>query len=164
MTQRCFIGLGSNLDDPLARVKRAVAALAELPDTRLIRHSPWYGSRAVGPGEQPDYVNGAAEIATDLSPHELLAELQRIEHRQGRERRERWAARTLDLDILLYGDLTLATDTLTIPHPRLQERPFVVYPLYDIAPSLRLPDGTSLSALLDYLPSDSLWRLAPSEP
>lgn len=164
MTHQCFIGIGSNIEDPLAQVERAVKALAELPDTRLVRISPWYGSKAIGPGEQPDYVNGVAELATSLAPEALLNALQRQEKRQRRERDKRWGPRTLDLDILLYGNRVIDTERLAVPHPRLRERPFILRPLHDIAPTLTLPDGTSLDALLDYLPSDDVWLLQATWP
>ncbi len=161
--QRCFIGIGSNLEQPRRQVEAAVAALAQLPGSKLVTHSPWYGSRAIGPGEQPDYVNGVAELLTALPPHALLDALQAIEAAHGRQRLQRWGARTLDLDILLYGDAVIADDRLSVPHPRLAERAFVVRPLYDIAPELQLPDGSALAALVDCGDSDGLWPLQSSD-
>jgi 2-amino-4-hydroxy-6-hydroxymethyldihydropteridine diphosphokinase len=157
--QRCFIGLGSNLDEPSRQLQRALAALGELEGCRLGRVSPFYGNPALGPGAQPDYVNAVAELFTELDAHALLASLQAVEAAQGRVRAERWGARTLDLDLLLYGAETIDSATLQVPHPRLRERNFVLYPLHDIAPDLRFPDGTPLTALLDCCPDVGLKRL-----
>ena len=139
-----YIGLGSNLQDPLLQIKQALAALASLPSASALRVSPLYQSQAIGPGEQPDYLNGVVEISTTLAPLELLEQLQNIEHQQGRQRTLRWGARTIDLDVLLYDDITLHSDRLELPHPRLEERNFVIYPLYDLAPTLVLPNGRDL--------------------
>jgi 2-amino-4-hydroxy-6-hydroxymethyldihydropteridine diphosphokinase len=157
--QRCFIGLGSNLEQPQMQLQRALSALAALAHCRLGLVSPFYGNAAIGPGIQPDYVNAVAELFTTLEPHALLAHLQAIESAQGRVRTERWGARTLDLDLLLYGAQTIATDTLQVPHPRMRERNFVLYPLRDIVPDLCFPDGTPLAALLDCCPDAGLHRL-----
>lgn len=157
--ERVYIGLGSNLDDPLRQVQTAIAALAKLPRTALIKHSPWYRSKAIGPGQQPDYVNGVAALDTELSPPHLLAELHTIEVAQGRIRHQRWAARTLDLDILLYGNRTLATDRLRIPHPRLHQRNFVLYPLADLVPDLVFPGGRSMATLLAACSDNDIERL-----
>jgi 2-amino-4-hydroxy-6-hydroxymethyldihydropteridine diphosphokinase len=157
--QRCFIGLGSNLDEPLAQLRRALNALNALEHCRLGAVSPFYGNPAVGPGAQPDYINAVAELFTTLDADALLAHLQAIETAQGRVRSERWGARTLDLDLLLYGAETIATDMLQVPHPRIRERNFVLYPLHDIAPELSFPDGTPLIALLDCCPDAGLHRL-----
>ena len=144
-----YIALGSNLEDPPAQLKAAVAALGRLPLSRLERLSRVYRSAAVGPGTQPDYLNAAALLLTALPPLPLLRALQEIEARQGRVRSERWGARTLDLDLLLYGELALDTPELQIPHPRMARRNFVLYPLLDIGgPNLRLPDGTDLGTLV----------------
>jgi 2-amino-4-hydroxy-6-hydroxymethyldihydropteridine diphosphokinase len=144
-----YIALGSNLGDPPAQLKAAVAALGGLPQSRLERLSRVYRSAAVGPGIQPDYLNAAALLLTALPPLPLLRALQGIEAQQGRVRCERWGARTLDLDLLLYGDLALDTPELQIPHPRMARRNFVLYPLLDIGgPNLRLPDGTYLGTLV----------------
>jgi 2-amino-4-hydroxy-6-hydroxymethyldihydropteridine diphosphokinase len=143
-----YIALGSNLGDPLAQLKAAVAALARLPRSRLARLSRVYRSAAVGPGSQPDYLNAAALLITALPPMPLLRALQAIETGQGRVRSGRWTARTLDLDLLLYGDLTIDTPELQVPHPRMARRNFVLYPLLDIGGrNLQLPDGTDLGTL-----------------
>jgi 2-amino-4-hydroxy-6-hydroxymethyldihydropteridine diphosphokinase len=156
---RCFIGLGSNLDEPLQQIQRALDALAALEHCTLCAVSPCYRNPAIGPGEQPDFINAVAELLTSLTPLELLADLQRIENTQGRVRNIRWSARTLDLDLLLYGDRIVALPELQVPHPRLRERNFVLYPLHDIAPTLTLPDDTPLTALLDCCSAHGLQRL-----
>ena len=165
MTTIAFIGLGSNLEQPLAHIEQAAAALNELTDTRLIAVSPLYLSKAIGPGEQPDYVNAAAAVETSLPPHQLLAQLQEIENQQGRTRGPiRWVARTLDLDLLLFGDRAIDTDDLIIPHPRMTKRNFVLYPLRDLALSLAgqlneplsLPDGRLITSLADQCDSSGI--------
>ena len=158
-----YIALGSNLGGPLQQVNSAVQALTTLPGTSLLAHSPWYGSTAIGPGAQNDYVNGVAAINTALSAPQLLAELQRIERSFGRERKLRWAPRTLDLDILFYGEERHISETLHIPHPRLGERNFVIIPLLDLAPDMILPDGTSLAQRAMEPGRDGLWPLDNQE-
>ncbi|MEX1033679.1 MAG: 2-amino-4-hydroxy-6-hydroxymethyldihydropteridine diphosphokinase [Cellvibrionaceae bacterium] len=157
--QLAYIALGSNLDEPRRQVELGLQALTQLPSTQLRARSGWYQSKAVGPGPQPDYVNGVVLLETGLAPESLFRHLQAIEAAQGRERRVRWAARTLDLDILLYGDRVIATDRLQIPHPRLGERNFVLYPLADISPDLVLPNGTPLESLLARCPATGLKRV-----
>ena len=154
-----YIGLGSNLDDPLARVTKASEMLKAHPALHSIEVSPWYRSDPVGPGVQPDYINGVIRAACGLDPEALLDLLQQIENSQHRERNVRWGARTIDLDILLYGERIIQTDRLQIPHPRLFERNFVVYPLYDISPELILPNGVSIESLLAALGDAGLDRL-----
>ena len=152
-----FVGLGSNLGDPLAQLRRAATALAALPATRLLRLSGIYRSGAVGPGEQPDYLNAAAQLDTQIAAPDLLALLHRIESDQGRERRERWGARTLDLDLLLYGDLVSDAQELRLPHPRLADRDFVLVPLREACTkNLLLPDGRELDTLLQQCPRGRL--------
>lgn len=144
-----YIALGSNLGDPPTQLQRAVDALSGLPRTRLHRLSGVYSSTAVGPGEQPDYLNAVARIQTGLAPLALLDALQAIEAAQGRERSVRWGPRTLDLDLLLYGELILTEPRLTVPHPRISERAFVLFPLADVAgTNLLLPDGQDLDKLV----------------
>lgn len=156
---RCFIGIGSNLDEPATQIQRALDALSHIESSMLGAVSPLYSNPAVGPGQQPDYLNAVAELRTSLDALTLLSNLQRIELAQGRIRTERWGARTLDLDLLLYGDAVIDLPQLQVPHPRLCERNFVLYPLHDIAPTLTLPRGTSLSSLLDYCSAAGLTRL-----
>lgn len=159
-----YIGIGSNLEQPIAQVEQAIQDMGALPDTRVLRSSPWYGSKAVGPGEQPDYVNGVAELETSLAPLVLLEHLQGIERHHGRLRKERWGPRTLDLDILLYGNLQLDTPTLKIPHPDIDWRNFVLYPLADLVPDICFPNGITLGTLVSRCTSDGLWRLEHGNP
>jgi 2-amino-4-hydroxy-6-hydroxymethyldihydropteridine diphosphokinase len=159
-----YLGIGSNLDDPLAQVTRAVNELAHCKGIRVLRCSPWYGSQAVGPGAQPDYVNGAIEINTVLEPVALLRALQEIEQQHGRKRDVRWGARTLDLDILLYGDAVITGPDLQVPHPRLHERAFVLKPLADLCPTHEIPCPSSgknetITQLLSHLPGQGIWLL-----
>ena len=155
-----YLGLGSNLASPLRQLECCVAALGELEGVQLVATSPFYGSTAIGPGEQPDYVNGAAHIRTTLPPDSVLHALQGIEQQHGRERGPvRWLPRTLDLDILLYGDQIVNQPHLHIPHPRMQERNFVLLPLFDLAPDLILPDGKALRDLVQHCGSEGIWRL-----
>lgn len=160
---RAFIGLGSNLDDPQRQVEIAVAEVDALPRTRVTARSPWYRSAPLGPPGQPDYINGVLAILTELAPETLLAELQAIENRHDRRRTQRWGARTLDLDILVYGDLTRSTPELTLPHPELAARNFVLYPLADLAPDLQLPDGTPLASLLANVDGKGIVRLSKGD-
>jgi len=136
---RAFIGIGANLADPVAQVTRAIDELAMLPDTRLVDASPLYRTPPMGPPGQPDYVNAVAALDTVLPPHRLLDELQRIEQAHARVRGERWGPRTLDLDLLLYGDEMIADERLTVPHPGVATRAFVLLPLADLAPDLVVP-------------------------
>lgn len=152
-----YIALGSNLNSPIKQLQQAIAALADFPDTNIDAVSPVYRSRAVGPGQQSDYLNAVTRVQTALAPETLLDHLQAQETRQGRERKIRWGARTLDLDILLYDDRVLDSDRLTIPHAEMQNRHFVLYPLADIAgPDFMLPCGDELGTLLQRCPRDDL--------
>ena len=152
-----YIGLGSNLKTPTTQIQRALDALDHLPCTLLQRASDCYQSKPLGNMAQPDYINAVAALVTSLSAYELLNACQHIEAQQGRKRpAPRWAARSLDLDILLYGAHTLATSELHIPHPQLAYRHFVLYPLYTIAPALQLPGPYSLSELLSRHSMDTL--------
>ena len=153
-----YIALGSNLGEPAQHITSATRELAQLADSQLMACSPWYSSVAVGPGSQPDYINAVIALETMLPAHSLLRVLQVLENDHGRERHERWGARTLDLDILLYGNEVLDSDDLTIPHPRLAERNFVLYPLFDLAPDLTLPCGTPIASLLARCPRADLRR------
>lgn len=148
-----YVALGSNLNDPLLQVQTAIAELQQHPDFKLEKVSSLYQTKPVGITDQPDFINAVVSVYTNLSPQELLAALLQLEQNHQRIRKERWGPRTLDLDILLYDDLTLTEPGLTLPHPRLTERAFVLKPLAEIAPDLCLPDGRKLS--------DLLARLAP---
>jgi 2-amino-4-hydroxy-6-hydroxymethyldihydropteridine diphosphokinase len=154
-----YIALGSNLGNPAEQIETALQSLAELEDTELLACSPWYRSAAIGPGEQADYINAVARLETGLSAPILLRALQSIENAQGRQRNQRWGARTLDLDILLFGMTCVDSAELTVPHPRMRQRPFVLYPLFDLAPNLALPCGTPIASLLARCPRQDLRRI-----
>ncbi|WP_293152753.1 MULTISPECIES: 2-amino-4-hydroxy-6-hydroxymethyldihydropteridine diphosphokinase [unclassified Microcoleus] len=130
---KCAIALGSNLGDSLATLKSAIATLNNTPGIAVKSHSSWYQTAPVGP-PQPDYINACAILEVTLQPQQLLATLLEVEIKFNRIRREKWGPRTLDLDLLLYDDLILETPTLTLPHPRMAERAFVLVPLVEIAP------------------------------
>lgn len=153
---RCFIAIGSNLQQPLDQVNRAVAELAALPDCYLQAVSRWYRSRAIGPGAQPDYINGVAELDSKQSPIALLRLLQSIENLHHRKRDQRWGPRTLDLDLLIYGESIVNDPDLTIPHPQMLERNFVLYPLLELAPDLILHNGLAVSEFITSCPSTGL--------
>lgn len=156
----CYIALGSNLKNPAAQLRAAVEAIGQLPDSQLGLISPGYRSCAVGPGEQPDYLNAVLELETSLAPDTLLLALQAIEGQQGRTRTVRWGARSLDLDILLYDNQTLDSEHLQVPHPRMAQRNFVLYPLLDIAGgNLMLPDGRELGTLVAACPVGDLVQI-----
>ncbi|KRA74816.1 2-amino-4-hydroxy-6-hydroxymethyldihydropteridine pyrophosphokinase [Lysobacter sp. Root667] len=154
-----FVGLGSNLGDSAAILRGAFAALAELPDTRLLRASSLYRTPAWGVTAQPDFVNAAAMLETGLSPQALLAAMLAIEREAGRDRRDdgsdRWGPRTLDLDLLLYGQRCLDEPGLRVPHPHLHERAFALLPLLEIAPDAYIPGiGPAREALAGLEPGD----------
>lgn len=160
---RCFIGLGANLAQPIAQLQQALIAIKALPNTKLVAASSFYGSKPMGPQDQPNYVNAVVAIDTSLAPLALLDHLQHIEQQQGRQRKaERWGPRTLDLDILLYGQQLINSERLTIPHYGLNQREFVLYPLAEIAPELILPNGTVLQDLLTQVPKNGLCILSNS--
>lgn len=143
-----FIALGANLSDPLTTLQQAVTTLQEHPALRAVAISSFYRSKPMGPQNQPDYVNAVAQFETDLSPLALLDTMQNIEQQYGRQRLQHWGPRTLDLDILLYDQRVIQEPRLTIPHPGLTVRDFVLVPLAELAPHLILPDGRSINALL----------------
>ena len=145
---KAFIGLGANLGDPEAQVRRAFAALTELPGTRLLAASSLYRSAPVGYTVQPDFVNAVVQIETRLGAEALLRELLATEARFGRVRQFPNAPRTLDLDLLLYGDRVIAEPGLVVPHPRMHERAFVLAPLAEIAPDTVIPGKGRAGALL----------------
>lgn len=146
---RAFIGLGSNLQDPAQQLQSALKALASTEGITQVTASPFYRSVAIGPGEQPDYVNAVAALNTKLTPIALLEALQAIEQSHGRVRGAlRWTARTLDLDLLLFDDVVIESERLTVPHPQMANRNFVLRPLWDLAPDLILPDGRAIATLL----------------
>lgn len=154
---RVYLALGSNLAQPLQQARAALAALDAIPATRLARCSSFYRSRPLGPQDQPDYLNAVAELETELAAERLLDHTQRIELEQGRVRKaERWGPRTLDLDILLFGDATLRTERLTVPHYDMKNREFMLYPLAELAPELTFPDGEALADRLRQVPRNGL--------
>jgi 2-amino-4-hydroxy-6-hydroxymethyldihydropteridine diphosphokinase len=155
-----YVALGANLGDAKATLSHAVHALAELTRTQLLDTSPIYQTEAVD-SEGPDYLNSVAKLSTELSPHELLAALQAIETTYGRERPYRNAPRTLDLDLLLYGGEHIATADLTVPHPRMHERAFVLAPLADIAPDVVVPGHGDVRTLLAAVHGQRIRRLNP---
>ncbi|NUW64495.1 2-amino-4-hydroxy-6-hydroxymethyldihydropteridine diphosphokinase [Cronobacter sakazakii] len=147
-----FIALGSNLAEPLSQVNNALAALARIPGSRIVATSSFYRTPPLGPQDQPDYLNAAVALETTLSAEALLDNTQRIELEQGRVRKaERWGPRTLDLDIMLFGDATINTGRLTVPHYDMKNRAFMLLPLSEIAPALRFPDGERLVDVLERL-------------
>jgi 2-amino-4-hydroxy-6-hydroxymethyldihydropteridine diphosphokinase len=143
------VGIGSNLDDPERQVRRAIGALASIPETRFVRASRLFRTAPWGRADQPAFVNAAAELATRLAPRALLDALLAIERAQGRHRDgTRWGPRTLDLDVLLYGDAVIDEAGLAIPHPHLAERAFVLLPLADLDPALHVPGRGRISELV----------------
>lgn len=145
---RACVGLGGNVGDPAATIRAAFAALDGLPRTRLLATSRLYRTPAWGVEAQPDFVNAAALVETTLAPRELLDGLLAVERAFGRERRERWGPRTLDLDLLLFGDAVVDEPGLHVPHPHLHERAFALRPLADIAPQAVVPGQGPVQALL----------------
>jgi 2-amino-4-hydroxy-6-hydroxymethyldihydropteridine diphosphokinase len=155
-----YIGLGSNMAEPRTQISQALQALGRLSVSRLLKYSSLYASKPMGPQNQANYVNGVACLQTTLSPWSLLAECQKIEQHQGRQRQgERWGPRTLDLDILLYGQDIIEQPELVVPHYGMKQREFVLYPLYEIAPELSLPCGSSLVKLLESCPLNGLEKI-----
>ena len=148
--EAAYIGLGSNLDNPETQIQQAVIALKKLPETVFQTLSNIYQSKPVGPQNQPDYLNAVALLSTALSPESLLGQLQQIEQQQHRVRDRHWGPRTIDLDILLYGERVLDSERLTIPHREMIHRDFVLVPLADISPHLVLPNGKHLYQLTQH--------------
>ena len=155
-----YIALGANLEDPVAQVRAGLAALATLPDTQLLMQSSLYRTAPVGYADQPDFINAVAAVDTELSPRELLDALLAIELNHGRVRQFANAPRTLDLDVLLYDDVEVNESGLTIPHPRMHERAFVLAPLAEIAPLCEIPGHGRVSDLLRGLNPQGVTRLA----
>lgn len=151
-----YIGLGSNLENPVAQLDRAIDALKKHDDIKNLRVSSIYGSKPVGPQDQPDYINAVARFDTALSPIELLDLLQSIEQSQRRVRERHWGPRTLDLDLLLYGQQTIQLPRLTVPHPFMLERGFVIKPLSDLAPDMLLANGKTVTEQLQQLDTSDL--------
>ena len=155
-----YIALGANLEDPVVQVRAGLAELATLPDTQLLMQSSLYRTAPVGYADQPDFINAVAAVDTELSPRELLDALLAIELNHGRVRQFANAPRTLDLDVLLYDDVEVNESGLTIPHPRMHERAFVLAPLAEIAPLCEIPGHGRVSELLRSLDPQGVTRLA----
>ena len=158
MIERVYVGLGSNLADPAEQLREAIKAMGLLPQSSLSGVSSFYVSDSLLPG-QPRYTNAVAALDTSLPPLALLDALQGIENDQGRKRLERWGPRTLDLDILLFGDRLIDEPRLKVPHYQMQVRAFVLYPLAELAPGITLADGRALHDLLARCPFEGLERL-----
>jgi len=161
MSQRCFIALGANLGDPVATVKAAILALRGLPQTEFIAASSLYRTAPVGLKHQPDFINAVVELVAVSPAPTLLDSLFAIEERFGRQRSVKNAPRTLDLDLLLYGDTVSDDPQLTLPHPRLHERAFVLAPLAEIAPQLTIPGRGRVGELLLRCADQQIARLLP---
>ena len=161
VSRRCFIALGANLGDPVATVRAAIDALRELPDTEFVAASSLYRTAPVGLRHQPDFINAVVAVDTALPPLDLLRQLLAIEARHGRVRSIPNAPRTLDLDLLLHGDALLQGSELTLPHPRMHQRAFVLRPLLEIAADLTLP---GLGPARDYLPAVANQDISLFEP
>lgn len=155
-----YIAIGSNLASPLEQVNAAVQALSEIPQSRLVAVSAFYRTPPLGPQDQPDYLNAVVVLETSLDAETLLDNTQRIELQQGRQRKaERWGPRTLDLDIMLFGDEVINTERLTVPHYDMKNRGFMLWPLFEVAPELTFPNGESLQTILQQLNAEkpALW-------
>jgi 2-amino-4-hydroxy-6-hydroxymethyldihydropteridine diphosphokinase len=160
MPHIAFIGLGSNIGDPPGQLRRAVAGLSGLPDTRVALLSSLYRSAPIGYPDQPEFVNAVAKLETALAPGVLLQALLEIEREHGRERTFRNAPRTLDLDILLYDDVRMHEPGLTLPHPQMHLRAFVLQPLLEIAPDCMIPGVGSAARALQHCRDQVLERVA----
>lgn len=158
--QHAYIGLGSNLADPAKQIRSARQEIRRLDGVREFAFSSLYHSSPMGPQDQPDYINAAMSIKTSLTAIALLRRLQEIENEHGRIRTgQRWGARTLDLDLLIYGEQKIDQKELTVPHVGIAERSFVLYPLFEIAPELVIPGLGAVSALAAQCPREGLVKL-----
>lgn len=156
------IGLGANLNDPQAQIQHAMLSLSKLPHTRLVKASSLYASKPQGPQDQPDYVNAAVHLETALTPLELLLACQTIEQQQGKQKVRHWGERLIDIDILLFDFLVINTPDLTIPHPFMTQRDFVLLPLQEVWPDCLLPDQSCLSDWIAQLPETFVMALSTS--
>lgn len=156
-----YIAIGSNLEQPLQQVQQAFTYLSKLPTTAAHHASSLYRSAPMGPADQPPYINAVAGFLTQLDAHQLLDALQQIERRMGKQSSAlRWGPRVIDLDLLMYGDQRSDTEQLQLPHPGMLQRNFVMQPLADIAPALRMPDGMTAAKRAKELGSAGLERIA----
>jgi 2-amino-4-hydroxy-6-hydroxymethyldihydropteridine diphosphokinase len=155
-----YVGIGSNLDEPAGQVRRALAALADVAQTRLLRQSSLFGSRPLGPAAQPDFVNAVAGMLTQLEVDAFFSSLRALESALGREpARVRWGPRRIDLDLLLFGEQQLDSPELTLPHPGIVQRNFVLYPLFEVAPGLTVPGCGRVAELAARADRAGIWRL-----
>lgn len=158
-----YIGLGSNLAEPVKQIYTALDAIHKLAETQIKYCSSLYSSQPMGPQDQADYVNAVVLLQTELAPMTLLKALQNIELEHGRVRKaQRWGPRTLDLDILLYGEQQIDSSELVVPHYGMKQREFVLFPLFEISSQLRLPDGELLADLIQQCPINGLKILSPA--
>ncbi|QIX95093.1 2-amino-4-hydroxy-6-hydroxymethyldihydropteridine diphosphokinase [Cedecea sp. FDAARGOS_727] len=154
-----YIALGSNQASPLEQVSSALDALAAIPHSLVVATSSFYRTPPLGPQDQPDYLNAAVVLETDLPAEALLDQTQRIELEHGRVRKEeRWGPRTLDLDIMLFGSEVIHTERLTVPHYDMKNRAFMLVPLLEIAPDCRFPDGQAVAEILANLSREGITR------
>lgn len=160
MSVQAFIALGANIGQPAKQLRRALALVCLLPNTRLVTCSSFYASAPVGYADQPDFINAVVEITTKLSPHGLLEALLAIESALGRERHFANGPRTIDLDLILYSNLTVRNNELVVPHPRMAERAFVLVPLLEIAPEIIIPELGRAADLLPRVADQQLHRIA----
>lgn len=159
MPIKVYISLGSNLGNPQLQIKQAINLLSTVPNSKVNNISSLYQSKPLGPQYQPDYINAVAELHTELTAHTLLNHLQDIETRQKRIRKERWGPRTLDIDILLYGDQIINDDRLQIPHAEMHKRSFVLLPLNELVTDIEIPKLGSVHNLLQQIDTDDLTKL-----
>lgn len=162
--EKVFVGLGSNLDNPISQLQSAIACLQRSENIELHNVSSFYCSSPMGPQDQPDYINAVVELSTHLSAENLLDLLQEIENKQGRIRSQRWGARTLDLDILLYGNEVIITERLIVPHNGISERNFVLCPLQELVEeNFEIPNVGKISKLLENCSMTGITRLKKHE-
>lgn len=152
---RVYIGLGSNIEQPLMQITNAISALNDLPDSRVLADSGYFVSKPMGPQDQPDFVNAVVEMETALSASDLLSHCQFIERQQGRIKMRHWGERCIDLDILLYGDQQIETEELAVPHPGICKRDFVYMPLLKLAPDVDIPGAGLLSNTVESVKTGS---------
>jgi 2-amino-4-hydroxy-6-hydroxymethyldihydropteridine diphosphokinase len=160
---RCFIGLGSNLEQPRQQIVQAFSEMASITSSKLMCQSSLYTSKPLGPQDQPDYINAVVELETSLSALTLLSNMQAIESEHQRVSTGHWGPRTLDLDLLLYGQEKISHERLKVPHPEMAMRNFVLYPLFELAPNLIIPGLGSLAYLKAELDDSGLQKLDPDE-
>lgn len=163
MSHIAYIGLGSNLEDPVQQLLTALTELDQLEQCQLVAQSSLYSSKPVGPQDQPDFVNAVAKLTTELTPLVLLDRLQELEQNHRRIRERHWGPRTLDLDLLLYDDDFITNPRLIVPHAHMHERGFVLLPLQEIAPEISIPGKGLVTEILHYIDTDDLQLLTVTE-